>query len=424
MDASREPVIPLPPVGRRFPLWVKGLPLAAVLLVIAGLVAVRVTTERAVYLAAEARIPAVQDSPGPGKDLVTNRADDDGRRLPDATPQWVAGARRDTVARTDADPGRFVWAVVVLGIVGVAAGLLALLRSIGADLDRIRARAAGITQGDATVLALDRRDELGALAEAVDRLGTGLAERARQAEFGRRQFYYQDKMSALGTMATGFAHEIGNPLAAITGVAEEILEAKVEHGCRHQGARCHPELIIRQTARMASMTRRIADFAAPRGGGNQWIDLNEIVRGACSFLRYDRRYREIELAVTLGDGMPAVFGVPDHLVQVLMNLLVNAADAFAEVRGQTGRVDVSTRCAGDMVILSVRDNGRGMDDAVRARIFEPFFTTKPASIGTGLGLPLCRRLVEEMHGRIEVTSRPGVGTEVTVCLKAHAMEHA
>jgi len=110
-----------------------------------------------------------------------------------------------------------------------------------------------------------------------------------------------------------------------------------------------------------------------------------------------------------------VTAVSDHLTQVLMNLLINAADAIAEA-GVRGRVTLATRRQGDSVVFTVADNGKGMEESVRRRAFEEFFTTKPQGSGSGLGLSLSRRFLRQAGGDIEIESQPGVGTLVAVRL--------
>jgi signal transduction histidine kinase len=107
---------------------------------------------------------------------------------------------------------------------------------------------------------------------------------------------------------------------------------------------------------------------------------------------------------------------PDRMVLLLINLVINGADAGAGLPPRTARIEVATRCAGQGVELCVSDNGCGMSEAVRERAFDPLFTTKPAGCGTGLGLPLCRAIAQDHGGRLDLASAPGEGTRVTVWL--------
>ena len=163
------------------------------------------------------------------------------------------------------------------------------------------------------------------------------------------------------------------------------------------------------------ITRQLADFSSPKAGDAELLDVNGLVESTVTFLRYDRRLRAVAIELELDRQLPAVMAVGDHLTQILMNVLLNAADAIGEA-GVKGRVKVATSLRGGEVLVTVADNGKGMDAATKARAFDEYFTTKPAGKGTGLGLSLCRRLMRGEGGEIELESLPGVGTTVVLRL--------
>ena len=146
------------------------------------------------------------------------------------------------------------------------------------------------------------------------------------------------------------------------------------------------------------------------------LDLNALVRNTCSFIRYDNRFRSIDLVLELDSQIRAIDAVADHLTQVLMNLLINAADALENLSGRKPTICVATQAAESEVVMTVKDNGNGMDSAVLARAFEESYTTKPSDKGRGLGLFLCKSLIEGDGGRIELDSTHGVGTTARICL--------
>ena len=123
------------------------------------------------------------------------------------------------------------------------------------------------------------------------------------------------------------------------------------------------------------------------------------------------------------DGLPSVRANPYSLEEVLLNLLTNARDAIEEREAHHGHISVTTRLStngsgGSIVCMDVRDNGRGIPEAVEEKIFDPFFTTKDPDKGTGLGLSICKSIVEDLKGSLEIVSTPGMGVTATVSLPA------
>jgi signal transduction histidine kinase len=180
--------------------------------------------------------------------------------------------------------------------------------------------------------------------------------------------------------------------------------------------------------RVSGIVRAMKDFSHP-GQGRAMVDLNKVVETTVQVSRNEWRY-VAELALELGEDVGQVPCLQGELKQVLLNVVVNAAHAVAERRersgaGELGRIVVSTRRSGAEVLISVTDDGIGMDEATRLRVFDPFFTTKPVGRGTGQGLSLAHATVVQRHGgRIEVRSAPGQGSTFTVALPLEAPSDA
>jgi two-component system, NtrC family, sensor kinase len=243
-----------------------------------------------------------------------------------------------------------------------------------------------------------------------------LRKREQELEVTRQQRFHREKMAAVGSLAAAVAHEINNPISAIQGVAESILGACENEGCGNLGKHCHPGMILEHTRRIANITRQLGDLTSRRSGDPEWVDLNNLLRSTVSFVGFDRRLRHAKVLAELEPSVPAAWAVPDHVTQIAMNLLLNAADAIAEAPDREGRVAVSTGVEGPYVRFSVVDNGCGMPPEVLARAFEEAFTTKPAGRGSGIGLFMCKALIERGGGRIALSSVPGEGTRVDVVL--------
>ncbi len=305
----------------------------------------------------------------------------------------------------------------ILGLVVFGALITLFFARLAADIQGLGRRTRGIVMGyRGTPGAVTRTDEVGQLMQDVNNMAAELARREAQIEISRQQHFHREKMAVVGSLAAGIAHEIGNPIAAIAGVAQAIAEEHQARLCPGTGATCRPDLILDQTKRIAAITREISNFSAQRPAEIDWLNLNELIRSTCKFMRYDRRFRDINLTLELDNQLPAVMAVGDHVVQTLMNLLTNAADAVHDIPGRTPVVMVRTRCNGDTACLEVQDNGCGMDETTRVLAFEPFFTTKPPGKGTGLGLAMSKSILEGAGGLIEIESLKNVGSTVRILL--------
>lgn len=307
---------------------------------------------------------------------------------------------------------------VLLGVVVFGALVTIFFARLTWDIRRVRARALAVVTGyRGPPLDVTRGDDVGVLMAAVNDMQYELRARERQLEMARQQQFYHEKMAAVGSLASAIAHEINNPIMAISGIAEAMAESQQGRSCAaDEESPCRPDLILEQTRRIAQITRQMAEFSVPQPPEPALHDLNSLVANACSFIRFDKRYRRVDLRVTLDPQLPAVELVSDHFSQVLINLLVNAADAVENLEDRLPVVSVATRLVAGAVEVSVTDNGIGMEPQTLARAFDEYFTTKAAGRGTGLGLFLCRTLVGEAGGEIELDSTFGEGTSVTVRL--------
>ena len=302
-----------------------------------------------------------------------------------------------------------------IAFIMLGAAITVFFKRLSDDILRLETRAREIVQGyRGAPLTVNRHDEVGRLIEAVNRMQHDLRERERHIERSRQEEFHREKMAAIGSLAAQLAHEINNPIAAISGVADAILDMRQEHACAHRGRHCQPEMILEQTRRISTITRQIADFAHPQPAVPQLQDINQLVRNTCAFLSFDQRFRHLKLEPRLDSELPAVRIIADQLTQVLLNLLINAADALEDTPRSESRIVVSTRCEDDRVLLQVTDNGKGMDAETAARVFDEFFTTKPVGKGTGLGLSLSRELIREAGGILQIDSTPGFGTTATI----------
>jgi len=216
-----------------------------------------------------------------------------------------------------------------------------------------------------------------------------------------------EKLAAIGQLAAGIAHELNTPLASIAGYAEELGEI-----VRGSGDKVvHYTGVIRsQTERCKAITQSLLNFARKSEIRVQPVDVNAVLREAIDYLRFKKRAPELRIEADLGE-VPPLQADPGQLLQVFLSILINAADA---VQGG-GRILVKSRASKDVQVV-VADTGSGIPEENLKKVFEPFFTTKEPGQGTGLGLSLSYGIVKQLGGSIDLKSRVGEGTEVTISL--------
>jgi two-component system NtrC family sensor kinase len=217
-----------------------------------------------------------------------------------------------------------------------------------------------------------------------------LAALNRELQSAREELLRAERLATLGRLAAGVAHEIGNPLGALLGYVDV---AKADPSAQGEALRG----IGTEALRIHRTLQELMDFARPGKIEVAAVRLSVAIDAAVRLVRAHPRWRSMDLAVTLPPGVPPVQASEHHLVQVLVNLLLNAADA-CEGRGH---VSIAADVPGPSeVTLRVLDDGPGLPAGSEAHVFEPFFTTKREGHGTGLGLAICRQLMESFGGGI------------------------
>lgn len=226
-------------------------------------------------------------------------------------------------------------------------------------------------------------------------------QRIDKARYMRR-LSESEHLASIGQLAASLAHEIKNPLAGISG-AIQVLGADLPPGHPHKEA---VDEALRQIDRLDATVRDLLVYARPQAPTREDCDLREIVERALILLREEPAFRDVQFGCP-GANSDAVAHVDEHqLQQVVMNLMLNAADAC----GRDGEVICRVVPHEDCVEIDVEDNGSGMGPETIERAFDPFYTTKVR--GTGLGLPICKRIVEAHGGSIRIESAEGQGTRV------------
>ena len=237
-----------------------------------------------------------------------------------------------------------------------------------------------------------------------------VAEINEMLKMSRIEMAQREKMVAIGQMASGIAHEIGNPLTSLSSVAQ-YLSRKL---------RTHEEkenlLVIQyQVNRISNILKRMLSLSRPATGEYKWTDINELIDNTLSLVGFDKRAKSTTIKNIANPDLPMVWLNPQHFEQVLLNIFINALDAMNAKGGEQQHVLMITREFKDkMIEIRVRDTGIGMSPEVCKRAFESFFTTKEIGKGTGLGLFISYNLIAEIDGTIEMKSEPSKGTTVIV----------
>lgn len=241
--------------------------------------------------------------------------------------------------------------------------------------------------------------------QLVLEVGRDVTERSRL----EAQLRHGEKMAALGVLTAGFAHDLGNPLAALS-TELELLHDEQDLGAIREAL----GVLRRHVDRMTRTLREMVDFARRRRDAVTDVSVGEVVDDALRLVRHDPRWKRVEVTREVPGDLPPVRMVEDHLVLVLLNLFINAADAMPS----GGPVVVAARRSPRGVEILVRDGGVGMTSDVLARAATPLFTTKGGRGGTGLGLSVCRATLRAIGGDLSLESEPGRGTRVTVFIPA------
>jgi signal transduction histidine kinase len=331
---------------------------------------------------------------------------------------------------------RFYTVVWSFAAVLVALGFGTLLaRRVTRPVQRLSRAAGAIAQGDyGTPVDTSGRDELGDLGRAFARMTAEIRrrdeeirgwnralqervdERTAELKTAQDQILRTRRMAALGSLGAGVAHELNNPMTAITGYLA-ILKKQLAGAPQ-------VEMVARaqeQAARISRVVEDLRSFAdQEQTGQGQRFSLARPLRAALDLYEERLRAAKIEVRTRIDDGAPETQGDPVQIQQVVAHLVENAINAMPA----GGTLDVSLGAVdGDALRLRIADTGKGIPPRIRERIFDPFFTTKEQAGRVGLGLSVSHSIVEAHHGRILVESEEGAGAAVTVVLPAATAAH-
>jgi signal transduction histidine kinase len=265
---------------------------------------------------------------------------------------------------------------------------------------------------EAMALLLKRVGEhLGRLNEALQenqaQLEARIAERTRELQEAQAHVLHQEKMAAFGLLAAGISHEVGNPLTSISSLVQMLQRRDNDDYAREKLA-----LVSGQLQRIQATLRELINFSRPASTENTRVTVADILDEALGIAKYYKRTKGRVIETRLSDDLPPLLARRDQLVQVFLNLILNAIDAT----GRGGRIDITATPSAAGIEVAVRDDGPGVAPEHAGRLFQPYFTTKKR--GTGLGLFVTRKLITDHGGTITYRSAAGEGTVFRVWLPA------
>lgn len=221
----------------------------------------------------------------------------------------------------------------------------------------------------------------------------------------QQQVDQSEKLAVIGQLAAGIAHEVGNPLTSISSIVQ-ILQRKSPNEFFSEQLSTIKENIDR----ISRIVRELVDFSRPPGHERTLIQITDIIKTAIGIVKYDKRVKKVDFKTDLDTDSPLVMLVPDQLLQVFVNILINALDA---IEGN-GIVAIKSTHDNKYLYVTIEDDGCGMDEITQNKIFDPFFTTKRVGKGTGLGLSVSYGIIKKFHGDISVESELNKGTKFTI----------
>ncbi|WP_146144841.1 PAS domain S-box protein [Phreatobacter cathodiphilus] len=237
-------------------------------------------------------------------------------------------------------------------------------------------------------------------------------EAERQMEQQRERLHQAEKLSAMGSLLAGVAHELNNPLAILVAQSTLLMETASDAGQKRRAERIHAA-----ADRAGRIVKSFLAMARQRPEKRETTQLNDLVRSAADMLAYGLRSHDVTLDLDLDPNLPVIVADQDFIGQVVANLVINAQHALVDMEPPRV-VSIATRRKNGHVRLVVSDNGPGVPDAIAGRIFDPYFTTKPAGVGTGIGLSICKSIIESHGGSIALDRSEEGGARFTVLLPA------
>lgn len=316
-------------------------------------------------------------------------------------------------AFNNSDPGwrKFLIFAPLAGLIPSLVLILVIVKILSRPLRELTEKTLEVARGSyGAQIELTRNDELGVLAKSFNSMSTQMAEDIARLKEINHRLIRTEKLATAGTLAAGVAHEINNPLAAISSLVQSQLA-----GSKDERDSETLRLILSQITRISNVLRSTMDFARPQIPTRGSCNLNQLITKSIELASFDKQFKLLILTCHFGENLPPMQLDADQMQQVFLNLLFNARDAIEERNNKEirGEIIIETRMANSEILVEVKDNGVGISEGHLTQVFDPFFTTKPSGKGTGLGLAVNHSIITAHDGSIRIAPN-GNGTTVTI----------
>ncbi len=313
----------------------------------------------------------------------------------------------------NADPGwqKFLVFAPLAGLIPSLILILVIVKILSRPLRELTEKTLEVARGSyGAQIELTRNDELGVLAKSFNSMSTQMAEDIARLKEINQALIRTEKLATAGTLAAGVAHEINNPLAAISSLVQsQLARSKDERDSETL------RLILSQITRISNVLRSTMDFARPQIPTRGACNLNQLITKSIELASFDKQFKQLIVTCHFDENLPLLQLDADQMQQVFLNLLFNARDAIQDCLNQEppGEITIVTLRSHTEVLVEVRDNGVGISPINLERVFDPFFTTKPSGKGTGLGLAVNHSIITAHGGSIGIAPNDH-GTTVTI----------
>jgi signal transduction histidine kinase len=326
-------------------------------------------------------------------------------------PGWtiVMSQARSTVLAPVAYFKKFFLLFAVLTFLVVCLLSVVLIRKSLIPIETLRKGTEQIASGDFGIEVNIRSGD------EFESLGRDFNEMSRKLKEGRAMLVQSAKMGAVGQMASGVVHEIGQPLTSISGLVDILgLDKPTDAGKRRL------DLMKKEMERLTNIISRFKNFARVSEQTMKPLSLNEVVEATYAILEHQIQMKRLYCNVEKQEALPSILGDRNSLQQVFINLIINSMDALEGKKDEKPTITVRTYSEYRKVLAEVRDNGSGIPKEIQEKIFDPFFTTKGTEKGTGLGLAIIASILHQHRASISLESEVGKGTRFTLSFPAAA----